>query len=722
MRILTPAQRLVGRITHSVQFHMQKVPLTGLLYSGFLMATLTYASEQDSHQWLEQVQDEAALAWVKQRNAETTENLAQSAEFRELQETIRAILDTKDRIPAVAKLGAHYYNFWQDENHERGILRRTSPEEYRKSEPVWETVLDLDQLGADESESWVWKGSTTLAPTYDRSLFELSRGGSDASVVREYDLSARVFVPDGFVLSEAKSDVAWLDRNAILVATDFGHDSLTDSGYPRSVKHWSRGQQLEQAEALFTAAKADVGAFVFSYQTKDYHRAGIVHAIDFFNSDTYLLVDQSLVHIEKPTHTTASFFRNWLLLEPKEDWQLNGTIFSAGSLLVVDLERYLQGERDLHTLFEPTRTRSLIGFSQTRNFLLLNILENVQSRIEAHQYVLDKWHAHTFNDGTKFETISVRGVDAIENDEYFITREGFLTPPTLAIGHISKPGDEVLKQESHAFANENLDVTQHWATSLDGTQIPYFQVAPKHLDQAKPTLLYGYGGFEISLIPDYQKVVGSAWLEPGGVYVVANIRGGGEFGPAWHRAALKDKRHKAYEDFIAVAEDLIARNVTTPQLLGTMGGSNGGLLVGNMYTQRPDLFGAVVSNVPLLDMQRYHKLLAGASWMAEFGDPDKPAEWEFLKRYSPYHNVAPNIDYPALLVTTSTADDRVHPGHARKFVARMLEYNKDVAYFENLEGGHAGAADNGQRALMLALEYRFLWETLASKPHSSRID
>ena len=682
-----------------------------LSYFFLLMTVPTLINANDPYLWLEDIQSEASLEWVKEMNANAHRQLASTPEFKALRDRIKTILDARDRIPYITKLGDFYYNFWQDDEHERGILRRTTLAEFRTATPRWEVVIDVDALGESEGESWVYGGSNTLRPTYERTLINLSRGGSDAAVIREFDLKTRSFVKDGFNLTEAKSDVAWLNRNEILVASDFGEGSLTESGYPRTVKRWSRDESLEEAELLFEGESTDVGIFGFSDQTKDFERAGIIRSIDFFNSNTHLLIDGELILIDKPTHVDASFFRDWLLLAPKKDWILEGTTYPSGSLLAAHLDHYLEGSRELHVLFAPTKGRSLAGFSATRNFLLLNVMENVRNQIEVASYRDEEWHTDPLHSSRGFQTVSVRAVDESDNDSYFITKSDFLTPPTFGIGEIGGP-EEALKQEPHIFDTEGLTISQHWATSKDGTQIPYFQVSPEQISKPLPTLLYGYGGFEIPMLPGYQKLTGAAWLENGGVYVVANIRGGGEFGPQWHRAALKEKRHKAFEDFIAVAEDLVTREVTNSQSLGSMGGSNGGLLMGNMLTRRPDLFGAIVAAVPLFDMKRYHLLLAGASWVAEYGDPDIPEEWGFIRDFSPYHNLSKDETYPPLFVTTSTADDRVHPGHARKLVARMHEFEKDVTYYENLEGGHAGAADNTQRAFMSALEYQFLWQQL----------
>ena len=694
-------------------------PYIACLSIVIVMSITTPAEDQDPYLWLEEVQSEASLAWAKEMNNRAQEQLAHSPGFHKLQQRIKTILDAQDRIPYVSKLGDFYYNLWQDDEHERGILRRTTLSEYRKATPTWEVIINVDELGESEGESWVYGGSSTLRPSFDRTLISLSRGGSDASVIREFDLESKSFVHGGFELAEAKSDVSWLNKNEVLVASDFGEGTLTESGYPRIVKRWTRGKSLEEAKLVFEGESTDVGASGFSDQRTGFERAGVVRSIDFYNSDTHLLVDDELVLIEKPTHVDVSFFREWLLFAPKEDWAVEGTTYESGSLLAAPLDDYLAGLREINILFAPTESRSLAGFSATRDYVLLNVMENVRNRIEVTSYRDDRWQSEPLNANQGFQTVSVQPVDENGSNEYFITRSDFLTPPTFGMGEIGGT-NEVLKQEPHVFESQGLSITQHWATSEDGTRIPYFQVGPTEIRSPLPTLLYGYGGFEIPLLPGYQKLTGSAWLESGGVYVVANIRGGGEFGPQWHRAALKENRHKAFEDFIAVAEDLRTRNITKSQLLGIMGGSNGGLLMGNMLTRRPDLFGAIVAAVPLFDMKRYHLLLAGASWMAEYGDPDVPEEWQFIKDFSPYHNLSKYVAYPPLLVTTSTADDRVHPGHARKLVARMLELKKDVTYYENLEGGHAGAADNTQRAFMSALEYQFLRKSLRTENSISR--
>ena len=669
-------------------------------------------TQDDPFLWLEDVTGTRPLDWVRGRNAESTEALAGSERFRTLEARIRAILDSKERIPLVSRIGDRYYNFWRDAANPKGVWRRTTLDEYRRPEPAWETVLDLDALSAKEDENWVWHGAAVLEPEDRRCLVSLSRGGADADVVREFDLDAKSFVDGGFALPEAKSRFGWRNRDSLFVATDFGPGTLTPSGYPRTVREWSRGTPLATASVVFEGRPDDMSVSAFHDPTPGFERDFVRRQITFWTNELFLRRDGRLLKIEKPDDADAGVHREWLFVELRSDWKIGDTIHPAGSLLATDFEKFLAGERVFHRLFEPGARTSLTSYATTRNHLLLTTLDNVRSRIDVLTFRDGRWHRSPLPGVLEFGTATATPVDDLDSDDYFLVTSNSLTPSTLSFGSAAEATrqPEKLKQSPAFFKADGLRVSQHEALSRDGTRIPYFQIGPERLplDGSTPTLLYGYGGFEISLVPSYDPVTGAAWLEQGHVYVIANIRGGGEFGPQWHQAALKAKRPRAYEDFIAVAEDLIARKVTSPRHLGIKGGSNGGLLVGNMLTMRPDLFGAVVCQVPLLDMRRYHTLLAGASWMGEYGDPDAPAEWEFIRGFSPYHNLDRSRDYPPTLITTSTRDDRVHPGHARKMTARLLDLGKPVLYYENIEGGHGGAADNRQRAFMDALGYTFL--------------
>jgi prolyl oligopeptidase len=695
----------------------------------FSLSTLLLAGTGDRHMWgqeakqdgtddpwiwLEDVEGEKALDWVRAKNALATEKLEQLDGFAKLNEDLLAILDSDDRIPFVVKRGEYYYNFWRDKENPRGLWRRTTLAEYEKEKPEWDVLLDLDKLGADEEVNWVWGGARLLRPDYERALVGLSRGGADAQVFREFDLTTRTFVEDGFRLPEAKGSVSWIDRDRIFVQTDFGPGSLTESGYPRLAKLWQRGTPLSEAELVYEGEPTDMSVGAFHDDTPGFERDFVVRNLAFYNNELYWRrPDGQLAKVDVPNSVNKSVDFEYLLLELRESWEVNGQTYPAGALLVAEFEPFMAGERELHVLFEPTETTALSSFGVTKDYLYVNILEDVKDRFLVYPLRQAEWRPEPLVGAPEFGTVSVSAVDADESNEYFMTTTDYLTPTTLLIGEIGHE-PRPLKSTPEFFDAGGLEISQHFATSEDGTRVPYFMVAGKGLPLTgdHPTLLYGYGGFEISLQPSYNPSVGRAWLSEGGVYVVANIRGGGEYGPRWHQAALKEHRMRAYEDFAAVARDLFHRQVTSPEKLGVQGGSNGGLLVGNMVAHFPDLMAAAVCQVPLLDMKRYNRLLAGASWMAEYGNPDLPEQWEFIRQISPYHNIRPDGRYPAVLFTTSTRDDRVHPGHARKMMALMEEQGHDVWYYENIEGGHGGAADNKQAAYMRALAYAFLKQKL----------
>lgn len=672
--------------------------------------TSSAVAADDPYAWLEDVNGPKAIEWVKQRNAESSKELAEAAGFKPLKADLLAILDSKERIPYVSKRGPYFYNFWRDAKNPKGLWRRTTLEEYRTPEPKWDVIIDVDALAKQENENWVWRSASLLKPAYKRALVSLSRGGADATVIREFDVESRTFVKDGFALPEAKSDMSWIDENSVYVGTDFGPGSLTTSGYPRIAKLWKRGTPLSAATLVFEGKPTDVGVGAAFDDTKGFERHFVQRAIAFYRSETFhRTADGKLAKVDVPDDAISDVNFEWLTVELRSPWTVGGRSYPAGALLVTRFDDFMQGKRDFKVLFEPTPATSLAGHSWTRHHLILNVLDDVKNSLSVLSPGRGDWKGEPLSGAPPFATVTASAIDREETDEYFLNVSGFLTPSSLLYGRVGQQ-PEKLKQLPAFFDASGLEVSQHFATSKDGTRVPYFQISPKGmtLDGERPTLLSGYGGFEVSMTPSYNAGVGRGWLSQGGVYVVANIRGGGEYGPRWHQAALKKNRLRAYEDFAAVAEDLIKRKVTSQKHLGISGGSNGGLLVGNMFTLYPNLFGAVVCQVPLLDMQRYSKLLAGASWMAEYGDPDKPEEWEFIKTFSPYHNVRKETKYPPVLFTTSTRDDRVHPGHARKMMARMRDMGHDVRYYENIEGGHGGAANNEQAAHMSALAYTFL--------------
>ncbi|WP_342113148.1 prolyl oligopeptidase family serine peptidase [Pseudoduganella sp. OTU4001] len=672
-----------------------------------------YAQKPDPYLWLEDVGGDKPLSWVKEQNAVALKELQAHPSYNGIHERLRTILNSKERIPYVSKHGAYYYNFWRDAEHTRGIWRRTTLEQYQKAEPQWETVLDIDKLAKDENENWVWHGVSCLYPQGEKCLVQLSRGGGDAHVVREFDVAKRAFVSDGFNLAEAKSDIGWIDADTIFVSTDFGAGSMTTSGYPRIVKEWKRGAPLAQAVTLYEAKNEDLGVGAYKDFTQGHSYQFITRQIGFYSSELFVRMGDTLAKVDKPDDANAYTVRDQLVIDLRSDWTVNGATYKQGSLLATDFKRFMAGDRQFEVLFTPTPTSSLDGVTATRSALLLNVLDNVKNRLVELRHVDGKWQQRDVK-APAFGTLAVQALEPIESDQYFLTVTDFLNPTTMYLAQAGSDERKALKALPAFFDAKPYTVQQHMAVSKDGTKVPYFVLMDKKakLNGKNPTVLYGYGGFEVSMKPFYSGTTGEAWLKQGGIYVLANIRGGGEFGPRWHQAALKENRQRAFDDFIAVAQDVIKRKITSPRHLGIMGGSNGGLLVGAALTQRPDLFNAVVCQVPLLDMQRYSKLLAGASWMGEYGDPDDPKQWSYISKYSPYQNVFKDKHYPRVLFTTSTRDDRVHPGHARKMVAKMKEQGHDVLYWENTEGGHAGAANNDQQAQMWALTYAFLLKQL----------
>ena len=712
------------------------------------LATPLDPAAPDPFAWLEEVEGAAALAWVRSRNATSRRAVAENASFRETHDAILEVLDSDERIPDVSRIGEHLYNFWRDADHERGLWRRTTLDSYRSDAPEWETVLDLDALAAAEGTSWVWHGATVLRPSPDelaagapwrRALVDLSVAGSDADVTREYDLVEKRFLPapEGFERDEAKGGLAWVDEDTVYAFTDLGPGTTTTSGYPRTVRLWRRGTPLADAPLVYEGLHDDLYISARRSRTPGFERDVVSRSIAFYRSETFLVSGlgtpgQRLDRVDVPESADVAFHREWLLVELREDWTTGGRTYRGGSLLAAPADDFLAGSRDLTVLFEPTATTSLAGGTWTRHHLVLTVLDDVKNRVlvltppdaAARAAGNGAWARSELPAADPITTVSVRAVDPVDSDDVWVVSSGYLSPSTLSLGRIGPDGTvalEPLKAAPAFFDATGLVAEQHFATSDDGTRVPYFVVGREEVlrpplgavtREPAPTLLYGYGGFEVSLTPGYSGGVGRAWLARGGVYVVANIRGGGEYGPRWHQAALQRHRHRAYEDFAAVARDLVQRGITTCERLGAQGGSNGGLLVGNMLTRYPGLFGALVIQVPLLDMKRFSHLLAGASWMAEYGDPDDAEQWRFLREYSPYHCIRGDVDYPPTLLLTSTRDDRVHPGHARKAAALLAAVGADVTYYENVEGGHGGAATNAQAAHMAALAWTFLAQRL----------
>lgn len=676
------------------------------------VASPALASDDDPYLWLEEVEGEKALEWVEAKSARDTEEIEAHPSFEPIHEELLGIYNSSDRIPYVSMVDENrLYNFWQDAEHKRGVWRRTTLASYTSDDPQWEVVIDVDALAEAEGENWVWKGAQGLYPDYDRYLVRLSRGGGDAVVVREFDAKSKTWVEGGFELPEAKSQLGWKDRDTVWVGTDFGEGSLTDSGYPRIVKEWKRGTELSQATTVFEGEQTDVSVGGYTAHTPegDYHL--VYQTPEFFKGTYRMFRDGELVTIDIPVDAQPQgFFRGQMMVSLRTDWTVGGNTYPADALLAIGIDDFFDGSRDFEVLFQPEDRVSLAGSTSTQDILLLATLDNVRSRV---------YEMRRENGAWKRTEVTLPGIGSVGlaatsdfSNTYMLTYTDMLTPSSL---YVKAPGEtpEQIKTTPAYFDATGMEVAQYEAKSADGTMIPYFVMMPKGFEAngQNPTLLYGYGGFEVSMLPRYSAAQGKAWVERGGVYVLANIRGGGEFGPKWHQAALQENRQRCYDDFIAIAEDLIDRDITSSDHLGIAGGSNGGLLVGAVMVQRPDLFEAVVCQVPLLDMKRYHKLLAGASWMAEYGDPDTD-DWEFMKEWSPYQNVDADADYPKALFYTSTRDDRVHPGHARKMVAKLEGLGKPVYYYENTEGGHGMAANQNQRAYMWALTYAYLWDML----------
>ena len=655
-------------------------------------ASVAIAADEDPYLWLEEVEGEQALQWAKEKSAADTAVLEATPPYSEIYDQLVEIYNSRDRIPNPAIRGAWVYNFWQDADHVRGIWRRTFLDQFVKDEPAWETVLDLDALAEAEGENWVWDGADCLEPEYRHCMIGLSRGGADASVQREFDASAKAFVENGFFVPEAKSRIGWKDENTLWIGTDFGEGSLTESGYPRFVKEWKRGTKLEEAPTVYEGTVDDVAVGAYSIHTPESRFDIVYKTPEFFRETYFIVLGGRMVKLDMPEDASLQgIFKEHLLLSLRSDWTVGGTTYLQDSLLAIDLDEFLKGGRSFEVLFEPSERVSLGSVTHTLDDLLVTTLDNVRSRM---------YRLTLGESGWTRKEIELPGLGSARigstgdvDDNFFFTYTDFLTPSSL---YLVRPGAEPVRVKSTPawFDTEGMAVVQYEATSKDGTKIPYFMVTPKGFEAngANPTMLNAYGGFEVSRVPRYSAGLGTGWLARGGVYVLANIRGGGEFGPKWHQAAVQEKHQTNFDDFIAVAEDLIARKITSPEHLGIIGGSQGGLLVSGAFVQRPDLFKAVVCEVPLLDMKRYNKLLAGASWMSEYGNPDTD-DWDYMKLWSPYQNLKPDVDYPDVFFWTNTRDDRVHPAHARKMVAKMTDMGNKVYYYENTEGGHASGAN-----------------------------
>lgn len=664
--------------------------------------------EKDNFLWLEDVESPKSLDWVKDRNATTLTRLESDPRFATFQEDALSILNAQDKLSYVGIRGEYVYNLWTDENAVRGLWRRMPYADYVAGKDQWELLLDIDKLGKEEGKSWVYKGVSCLAPDYNRCIMRLSDGGKDAMYLREFDLSTKTFIEDGFSLGEAKGSVTWVNKDELLIVSAFNENERTDSGYGRIIKRWKRGQAYADAVNVLEAKQDDV--FLFPLRFGAENPTFILQiGKTFYESDYYLYDNGSATKLDLPNDIgIEALLHGQLIALLRSD----GFGFKQGDLIALDLNDLSAPAK---AVFTPSAKQSIRGISQYgKNKLVMLMLEDVKGQAKLLDYQQGKWQATPVALPEKGTAGLMTSDDTFERAMFIY--EDFLTPESIYVQE-GNQSPSVIKRSPKRFNADDLAFEQRFATSKDGTQVPYFIVHKKDikLDGKNPTLLYGYGGFEISLTPNYSSLLGKLWLEKGGVYVLSNIRGGGEYGPAWHQAALKLNRQRAYDDFFAIAEDLIAKQYTSPEHLAIKGGSNGGLLMGAAFTQRPDLFNGVVCAVPLLDMLRYHTLLAGASWMAEYGNPEDPEMRAFIKTYSPYQNLHKDKTYPEVLFITSTKDDRVHPGHARKMAAKMMEMGHPILYFENMEGGHAASADNRQVAARLSMEYVYLWQKVGAQ-------
>jgi prolyl oligopeptidase len=670
------------------------------------------------HLYLEEVLGEKALAEVKGWNSRTLARLTADPLFKKMQAEALSILQSKDKIPYVSYRGGEVHNFWQDADHVRGIWRKSTLPSYLSDSPVWETVLDIDALAKAEDKNWVYKGLDCLTPNYERCIINLSDGGKDAVVRREFNANDKTFIENGFVTEESKGGMSWLSETAMVVGVDFGEGSMTDSGYPMIAKLWQRDSALTSAVEFGRGEKTDVGYWASVWELSDGRREIIAsRAITFYDTENYWFpqTDDGKIGqgVKLPVPLKSSLageFKGQVLVQLAEDWRE----FKSGALVSFGIEDFMADGliENLNLVFNPDEKSSIGNFGATRSKVLLSIYHDVTGSAYEFDFDGEQWTSRKL-DFAANGSVSIGNTNDKE-DIAFISTESFLTPDSLYTYNTQTGKKAKAKSLPDWFDADSMISEQFFATSKDGTQVPYFVVRPKdtELDGSNPTLLYGYGGFEVSLNPSYSATRGKLWIERGGVYVLSNIRGGGEYGPSWHQAGLKTQRQNIYDDFIAVAEDLIAKKITSVKHLGIEGGSNGGLLMGVMFTQRPDLFNAVICAVPLLDMLRYHKLLAGASWMGEYGDPDDATEGAFLREISPYHNLDPKLEYPEVFFITSTKDDRVHPAHARKMAKRMEDQGHVFLYYENIDGGHSAAANLKETAKRLALQHTYLFEKL----------
>ena len=672
------------------------------------------APDDDPFVWLEEVEGQRALDWIDEQNARTLERFGDDG-FAADRDVLTAILDRPDNLPYITRRGGLIYNFWTDAANPRGLWRRTTLDAFRSPDTPWEVLIDVDALAKAEDEDWVWAGAATRPGTHDRAILRLSRGGGDAVVLREFDLARRRFVDDGFYLPEAKGGVEWLDSDTLLLASAFGEDRATESGYARTIRLWRRGSAIDDATTIFEVDRSHLGVWAEHDTTQPEEMIWFIDRRGFFAHDLWIGDrDGPQTRIDLPEDIWSLVVGDWLTLLPRSDWSVGGWTYAAGTVVVIRLAAFLAGERTFETLFEPQDRQAVQNFFWSGGRLFLSVLDNLKPVFKVMTPTDEGWSQTVLPGLPEIGVVNVSRLDldvTEGNGELLVNAQDPITPPSLSM---IEPGaaPSLLRSAPEAFDASGLTVSQHEAVSGDGTRVPYVMVGPESMTGDVPVHLSGYGGFRISNLPHYKPSIGKLWLERGGTAVMAQIRGGGEFGPAWHQAGRRERKKLSHDDFAAVAADLVERGVTRPHRIAAEGGSNGGLLIANMLTRYPDHFGALFCTIPLVDMRRYTKLLAGASWIDEYGDPDKPEDWDFLQYISAYHTVEADRASPPILLATTRRDDRVHPGHARKMAAKLQAMGHEAWFYEPEAGGHGYGKDNSERAAFTALGFRFLRESI----------
>jgi len=671
--------------------------------------------DDDPYLWLEEVEGTAAIAWADEQTRATLARYG-DARFQADRGALRTLLDRPDNLPVPTRRDGFLYNFWKDAVNPRGIWRRSTLESFRTDQPEWDVLLDLDALAAAEGEDWIWGGASTLPPAYERALLSFSRGGSDASVKREFDLRTRRFVTDGFVLPEAKGSASWIDQDTLVLSSALG--GVTRSGYAKTVRLWRRGEPWADAAKLFETDEANMSAW--GYFDRQGGRLVFGERTGFFDANVWIGDrDGPKQKIDLPTDAWYSWDREWLVVRSRTNWTAGGTTHKADVVVVIPFADFLAGGRAFRTLFQPGPRQAVQGFFWAAGKLVLNVLDNLRPLYLV--FTPGDWHSRPMPGVPEIGTASAWRLDMDEEESdgsLLAMMQDPVTPPSLLLTDVNLAAPVVLKRLPPAFDANGVVVTRHEAISSDGARIPYVQAGPPGETGEAPVYMTGYGGFAVSSQPTYRIASGKLWLERGGTTVLANIRGGGEFGTSWHDAGRLAGKRLSHDDFAAVGADLVARGVTRPGRIAAEGGSNGGHLIANMLTRYPERFGALFCTIPLIDMRRYNKLLAGASWIAEYGDPDKPEEWAFLGPMSAYHTAEPGRPYPPILIATARRDDRVHPGHARKMAAKLQAMGYDASFYEPSAGGHGYGKNNAEVATFAALGMTFLRRAIGWDPQT----